>query len=619
MDKLKSLIISRWLLVIIIIIAAFFRLYNITEIPPGFYPDEAIYANNGVEAWETNNFKIFYPENNGREGLWPNIIGFFIVKFGHEPWISRSIAAIFGILTVLGIYFLTKELFAGRLFSDGTGRPSAPAADGGLDSRQPASAFGGDQARAASETFRTKTGDPLTYSEIAALLSSFLLATSFWHILFSRIGFRAIMAPMFLTWSLYFLLKTLNQVKNKFQAPSTKSQTISNDQNFNNQNKFRILNFKNWNLFGIWNLEFGIFAILGGLLYGLGFHTYIAYRATPLLILIILTLYWIRARENTDTKLVRKKILLMASGYTLMAIIVAAPLGLYFLKNPQDFFGRTTQISVFNSSTPFKDLITNILKTAGMFNFAGDWNWRHNYAGKPELFWPVGILFLTGVFLAVKSLIQKSNIPEAVPLSAECYGAGKNQNYKSKFKNEEYDTFPFIILFAWLIITALPIVISNEGLPHALRAILMIPPVFILAGVGGLYIYNWFKNTITRDSKLKTLIFRGFIFIFLSLLIFETYNSYFIKWAKNPNTADAFNQNYVNLGRELNLLPKEMPKYVIVEAGGVDVRSIPMPAQTVMFITDTFTPEKQREKNIFYVLPKEKDKIPSNAYTMILK
>ncbi|MBT9169088.1 MAG: hypothetical protein DDT19_02440 [Syntrophomonadaceae bacterium] len=100
-----------WLVIIIIIIASFLRLYNIAELPPGFYPDEAIYANNGVEAWETGNLKVFYPENNGREGLWPNIIGFFIVKFGHEPWVPRSVAAVFGILTVLGVYFLAKELF----------------------------------------------------------------------------------------------------------------------------------------------------------------------------------------------------------------------------------------------------------------------------------------------------------------------------------------------------------------------------------------------------------------------------------------------------------------------------------------------------------------------------
>jgi hypothetical protein len=69
----------------------------------------------------------------------------------------------------------------------------------------------------------------------------------------------------------------------------------------------------------------------------------------------------------------------------------------------------------------------------------------------------------------------------------------------------------------------------------------------------------------------------------------------------------------------LNALPKELPKYVIVKASGVLVRGIPMPAQTVMFITDSFAPEKQKEKNIFYFLPEQVTQIPQDSYTIILE
>src|SRR3989344_7697255 len=155
-----------WPLAIILIIASFLRLYNLTEVPPGLYPDEAMNGNNAAEALETGNFKVFYPENFGREGLFINIQALFIRQFSHKPWALRLPSAIFGILTVLGLYFLTKELFK---------------------------------------------------SKNLALLASFLLATSFWHINFSRIGFRAIMAPFFLVWSLYLLLKSLNQTKNNYQ------------------------------------------------------------------------------------------------------------------------------------------------------------------------------------------------------------------------------------------------------------------------------------------------------------------------------------------------------------------------------------------------------------------
>ncbi len=533
MNKIKLLIASRWLLVVIIvIIAAFFRLYNINQIPPGFYPDEAIYANNGVEAWETGNFKVFYPENNGREGLWPNIIGFFIVKFGHEPWVSRSVAAVFGILTVLGVYFLAKELFK---------RPAI------------------------------------------ALLSSFLLAVSFWHILFSRIGFRAIMAPMFLVWGIYFLLLSLR----KYTVEKSDAESQAASEQLSERDR------------GFWRIKPLAISILGGIFYGLGFHSYIAYRATPILILMILLLYWFQNKEWQ----IRKKILLATFYFLISTFIVAAPLGLYFLKNPQDFLGRTSQISIFNSSTPIKDLSINVLKTAAMFNFSGDFNWRHNYAGKPLLFWPTGILFLIGVFLTIKILIRISN---------------KTNNLSAQ---STAPAFALLILISWLIITALPVVISNEGQPHALRAILMAPAIFILAGIGGVWFYNFIKNLILKIGAINRTdkILNAFVATLLILLIFETYNSYFIKWGKNSNVQGAFSADYVEMGRQLNNLPKNMPKYVIVEAGGTDVRGIPMPAQTIMFITDTFTPEKQKEKNIFYVLPKQKNEIPGNSYTIILK
>ena len=177
------------------------------------------------------------------------------------------------------------------------------------------------------------------------------------------------------------------------------------------------------------------------------------------------------------------------------------------------------------------------------------------------------------------------------------------------------------MLFSWLIIAALPVIVSNEGIPHALRAILMAPAVFILAGVGGVWLMEKIKNS--RLPKLKifnfTLSFYILIFTFCVWLIFNAYNSYFIKWGKSEHIAGAFAAEYVKIGRELNALPKELPKYVVVETGGVLVRGIPMPTQTIMFITNTFTPEKQKEKNIYYVLPEQKNQIPENSYTAIIK
>ncbi|PJA95152.1 hypothetical protein CO130_00650 [Candidatus Jorgensenbacteria bacterium CG_4_9_14_3_um_filter_38_10] len=573
-----------FLLAVILIIASFFRLYQINQTPPGLYPDEAMNGNNALQALRTappaGGFKVFYPENAGREGLFINIQAFFLNLFKvNEPWVLRLPSAIFGVLTVLGVYFLTKELFGENLKSQAPNSKQ-------IQNSKP---FG---------NWKLEIGN---YE--VALLSSFLMATSFWHINFSRIGFRAIMAPFFLTWTLYFLLYALK-----------KAETLTD------------------------SIKIFIPAAIGGIFYGLGFYSYIAYRATPLLIFIILLIYWLKNKNsilktsdalNTDNrnfrtsdvrKLIRKKILLVAFFFSLIALIVFTPLGLYFLQNPQDFFGRTSQISIFNSSAPLKNLGLNILKTAGMFNFVGDGNWRHNYAGKPELFWPVGILFVIGVILGIARLFKAPSTKHQIP--------NNDQNSK-EFGNWNLfgiGNLGFVILFSWLIIAALPVVISNEGLPHALRAILMIPPVFILAAIGGFWFYKFLKTKI-RPATLKV-----FTIIFCGFLIFETLNTYFILWAKNPNVYNAFNSNYLELAKKLNELPKELPKYVIVEAGGMTVPmksafyadedkivNVPMPAQTIMFITDTFDFQKQKEKNIFYVLPEKINRIPENSFTIELK
>ncbi|MEW5907697.1 MAG: glycosyltransferase family 39 protein [Patescibacteria group bacterium] len=484
-------------LILIIATAAFFRWWHFSTIPPGLYPDEAMNGNNALEAIKTGNYKVFYPENNGREGLFINIQSLSVRIFGNEPWALRLVSTIFGILTVLGIFFLTRELFK---------------------------------------------------KDSVALFASFFLATSFWHINFSRIGFRAIMAPAFLVFSFWLLFKTINKTKNA---------------NSNNQET----NSENWLLsLGDWLLP-----ILSGLLFGLGFHSYIAYRIAPLL----LVLPFLLLIKNKNYK----PIILFLLG----AFIAGLPLGFYYLNNPQDFFGRTSQVSIFSTEFPLYELGKNIFLTIGMFFFSGDSNWRHNFAGAPELWWPLAISFLIGFIISIKKLRVMS------------YG----------------------LLIAWFVIMLLPVIISSEGIPHALRAIVIIPPTMIIAALG----FNWLIEKINQqldariikfpDSKNQLLRIKkeGKILIFAVLFAIglNTFSQYFLRWAYNPNVYYAFAGNYAEIGRYLNKNQNDAKKYVIINANGVDVRGVPMPSQTIMFLTDTFLQEQQRQKNIYYILPQNLD------------
>src|SRR3990167_955982 len=98
-------------LILILVIATFFRLWQIQTIPHGLYPDEAMNGNNALEALDTGDFKVFYSENNGREGLFINIQALSLKAFGNEAWALRLVSALFGILTVAGLYLLTRQLY----------------------------------------------------------------------------------------------------------------------------------------------------------------------------------------------------------------------------------------------------------------------------------------------------------------------------------------------------------------------------------------------------------------------------------------------------------------------------------------------------------------------------
>jgi len=522
----KTLII----LLFIVILGSLFRIGNLFTIPPGLYPDEAMNGNNALEAISTGppagGYKTFYPENNGREAMFINIQAFFLNFFlnfypSPEPWMLRFTSTLFGILTVLGIYFLTKELFRKN-----------------------------------------------EHAKTFALVSAFFIATSFWHINFSRIGFRAIMAPCFLVWGIYLLIFSFRKNEDEKNFPPKADQPACAGRPW--AEKFKIL-----------------FPLFAGAVYGLGMHSYIAYRATPILILFI---FFLLALEYDW-----KRVLRFSALFVLGSIIISIPLIIYFAQNPQDFLGRTSQVSIFSNGSPLKDLGLNIVKTIGMFFVYGDSNWRHNLSGAPELFWPVAIFFAYGIIIGIKTIFKK-----------------KGDEEKSRwFKNS---AFGFWILFAWLVVAALPVVISNEGIPHALRAILMIPPTMILAGVGSVLFYNWIKNKNIPKTLLhiSTVLLLGFIGI-------HTFYTYFIIWGPHQETANAFSSNSVEIGRMLNSLPKEIKKYVVVEGGGTLVRGIPMSSQTVMYITDSFTPEKQKEKNIFYVLLEERSFIPQEGFIVELK
>ena len=497
------------LIAAVIFIALFLRLFMLGAFPPSLYSDEAVNGVNTLQALESNNFKVFYPDNYGREGLFINVQAFFVWLFGPDMWVLHIASALFGVLTVFGIYLLTKKLMG-------------------------------------------VYGNP-NWARLTALIATFLLATSFWHINFSRIGFRAITAPFWAVWAFYFLLLTREKLLGA----------------------------------GRTNKDYFPWALIAGAVFGLGFHSYISYRVMPAIVLVLFLYWFFEARKQTNQPGILKDFFWCVGLIILGAIITASPLFVHFAKVPQDILGRTSEISIFSSPTPLKDLAGNILKTLGMFNFFGDFNQRHNIAGQPQLFWLPGIMFLVGFYLACRSVIKKiygffSKTIEAMPSVI--------------IPSEIASPAAYFFLLAWFAVATLPVVISNEGLPHALRSILMIPPIFILAALGTVHLYSLFIAKLqfqpNFDSWRKILKFSTILVAIL--LILEVYNSYFIVWGNDPKTKDAFSFDYNEKAYELRALPNELIKFAVYDPGEVGIN-------ITQFLTNTATPQGQKRHNLYYV------------------
>lgn len=162
-------------LIIIIIIAFILRFYNLSSVPPSASLDEASIGYNAYSILKTGGDEYGYKfpillraYDDWRPALYVYLVVPFVELFGLNVLAVRLPSVILSLLTILATYFLIIEIFV------------------------------------------KKKGEAQFPASYIALLTTFLLAISPWHIYMSRLGHEVNAGLAFFIFGLFFFLKWLN-------------------------------------------------------------------------------------------------------------------------------------------------------------------------------------------------------------------------------------------------------------------------------------------------------------------------------------------------------------------------------------------------------------------------
>ncbi|MCH8162033.1 MAG: glycosyltransferase family 39 protein, partial [Chloroflexi bacterium] len=291
----------------ILAIGIFFRLYKIDTIPPGLNSDAAW---NGLHAIRITNGLEYAPyiaEAWGRETMFHHVIASFQLLLGPTQLAIQLAAVTVGTATLAAFYFLVRRLAGTRL----------------------------------------------------ALIAMLLLSASGWHLTFSRVGWRAILVPLFIALVFFFLAKALEER--------------------------RMRDF-----------------VIAGLALGLSLDTYDGARMLPFAAGALILYEIVRQPSFIKSHFLH----LAAFGGAFLASF--APLGWYAYNNWSDFTfrGRTLWIgSQIEEAGSLEPLFINLKNALLMYNFRA--NGRDFFLDQPLLDTPVSVFFALGFVIALLRFRQR--------------------------------------------------------------------------------------------------------------------------------------------------------------------------------------------------------------------
>lgn len=152
-----------FLLLGVVLLATFLRLYKIDSLPPSAGYDQATYGLDALAILDGER-PVFLPTNFGREPLFSYLVAISFLILRDYTTAIYVVSAVIGILTVPAVYLVADEIF--------------------FSVEGPLARWGG-------------------------LLAALVTAISHWHLSWSRLGMRVILVPLFTSLVVYFLWRGL--------------------------------------------------------------------------------------------------------------------------------------------------------------------------------------------------------------------------------------------------------------------------------------------------------------------------------------------------------------------------------------------------------------------------
>ena len=296
---------------------------------------------------------------------------------------------------------------------------------------------------------------------------------------------------------------------------------------------------------------------------GLGLHTYPTYRGAGLILVVAIAGSYYLIGNRRDWLL----------GWTVFAVgglVTAAPMLLHYYEYQHHLLARE-EITVWKAPDPLAAWWDGVKKTAMMFTGPGDCNARFNFPCRAQLHPATAGLAGVGLLVCLAGLFRRPT--------------------------DGWRRLSSGLLLVGLVGMLVPVTLTTDGLPQALRASAAAPFAYLLAGLGaavlGQWLYRWRTVVALRAAAVAAL-----VAAILWAAVADT-RLYFDKFPKRAETGPAFTWS---LSKQASFVGSRPGRhYLVVEPDGAREDGLSVAAAVSQFLLW----DEWRSGQLVYVLAEE--------------